>query len=80
MLESELLSESSKTKFVYLLPHQLSISVKKTACKVKVRDSFYKGTHYLIVAAYLDKPVYFNHVTSLASGDIVYLKQAHGNR
>lgn len=80
VLESELISESSEAKFAYLLPHQLSVSIKKTSLEVEVQDSFYKGTHYLIMAAYLDKPVYFNHIKSLASGATVYLKKANGAR
>jgi iron(III) transport system ATP-binding protein len=78
--ESELISERSETKFAYLLPHQLSVSLEKIGLEVKVQDSFYRGTHYLIVASYSDKPVYFNHVKPLVSGDTVYLKKANGAR
>jgi len=74
-LESKLVMGNSKTPFVYLLPHQLGVSDKKTALQVKIQNSFYKGTHYLIVAKHLGKHVYFNHDNSLASGDRVYLKQ-----
>lgn len=56
-----------------LLPHELVVSSEKTALNVLVKNSFFKGTHYLIEAIFKECPVFFNHVKVLQEGEEVFL-------
>jgi hypothetical protein len=70
--------ETTDVQFLYLLPHQLSVSVTKTRLQVVIQDSFFKGSHFLIIATYLNSQVYFNNATSLVFGEKKYLKRVDG--
>ena len=78
VIEPKFLSINTKSELIYLLPHQLKISGEKTALKVEIQESFFKGSHYLIVATIANNSVYFNNPTALVSSDFVYLKQVDG--
>ncbi len=58
------------------LPHQLMISPEKeTKIEVKVENSFFKGSHYLIEAIYKGNPIFFNHPETIKKNKIVYLSE-----
>ena len=59
-----------------LLPHQLMISPEKeTKIEVKVENSFFKGSHYLIEAIYKGNPIFFIHPEPIKKNKIVYLSE-----
>ena len=64
--------ENSEKTIVF--PHQLIISEEKTALKVTVKKSYFKGSFYLIEADFEEKTVFFNNKFSLKNGEIFYLK------
>ena len=52
--------------------------VDKSPVKVVVRQSFYKGSFYLIEAQFNESTVYFNHDVELAKNIAVYLGGVDG--
>ncbi|GER58602.1 ABC transporter ATP-binding protein [Patiriisocius marinus] len=75
VIEPKLLPTSTTLKSLYLLPHQLKISAEKTSLKVEIQESFFKGSHYLIIATINSNTVYFNNPNALVAGEFVYLKK-----
>ena len=71
MLPAGLLFSNRKV----FLPHQLSVSSEKTALEVQIKNTYFKGTHYLVEAIYKDTPIFFNHSEAIKIGDIVYLSE-----
>lgn len=64
--------ESSEKRIVF--PHLLTISEEKTALKVSVKKSYFKGIFYLIEATFEGKTIFFNNKFPLKNGEIFYLK------
>ncbi len=62
---------ASKSHIV--LPHQLRISEEKTVFHVKIINSYYKGSYYLIHALHANEAVYFNHSCPLEKTSKQYL-------
>ena len=58
-----------------LLPHQLKISEEKTGLTVVVAHSYFKGSHYLIIAKLNDVEIFFNHPSKLKANQRIYLKR-----
>jgi len=58
-----------------LLPHQLKFSEEKTKLSVLVAKSYFKGSHYLIVAKLDDLEIYFNHSFGLKENQHIYLER-----
>jgi hypothetical protein len=52
----------------------LNISTEKTNLKVRVKNSYFKGSFYLIETDFEGETVFFNHKSSLKNGEKVYLK------
>ena len=65
------LGESRNTKIVY--SNQLN-KVKTSSIKVKVTNSFFKGSYYLIEAILNNKTIFFNHSEELKNRSIAYLE------
>ncbi len=63
---------SEKEQIVF--PNQLVLSAKKTPLKVQITKSYFKGSHYLIMAKFEEIDVFFNHSDCLASEATYYLR------
>lgn len=61
---------SKKTNYIY--PHQLKVS-KNGNIKAIVKQSYFKGSHYLIEVVFEEKTLFFEHETSLEANQIVQL-------
>lgn len=70
--ESFLKPSGNPDKIVFLYPHQLKITVQSPLA-VTVKRSYFKGSHFLVEAQYSDGNVFFNHVSALQKGLLVYL-------
>ena len=62
--------EADQTLFVY--PHQLKV-VEEGKMKVIVKQSYFKGSHYLIKAAFERKAIFFEHHSELEFNQEVIL-------
>lgn len=56
----------------YVFPHQLQV-VAESDWAVTVRQSYYKGSHYLVEAESDDQKIFFDSSKSFPSGTVVYL-------
>ena len=68
-------TDSEDAKPVFLYPHQLKV-VDNGALKVIVKQSYFKGSHYLVKAAFENKPIFFEHNSELQSNQEVILSIA----
>lgn len=73
LLPKRLFYSKNSLEEIIVFPHQLKISEEKTALKVTVRKSYFKGSFYLIEADFEGKTVFFNHTFSLKTGANFYL-------
>lgn len=74
-LGGALLGLQPGSKKHYLLPHQLKISESKTPLKVVVKNNFFKGAYYRVLAlSGKNQEVYFNHHSKLSKDVPVFLK------
>ena len=62
---------SGKLQFVY--PHQFKVSISSDL-KVKVINSYFRGSHYLIEAKFGNQILFFENVTEIEIGKDVYLE------
>ena len=68
-----LLNSSNATqKELLVYPHQLQV-VENSKLEVVVKQSYFKGNHYLIESIFQNSTIFFNHLLDLESGAIVYL-------
>jgi ABC-type sulfate/molybdate transport systems ATPase subunit len=68
-----LLNSSNATqKELLVYPHQLQI-VENSKLEVVVKQSYFKGNHYLIESIFQNSTIFFNHLLDLELGAIVYL-------
>lgn len=63
----------TETETILCYPHQLKIS-ETSAFKVTVRKSYFKGSHFLVVAKYENTIVFFTSLEALENGVEVGLK------
>ncbi len=57
----------------YIHPHQISVDVNYDF-EVCVKNSYFKGNHFLIEAELNQSPVFFEHTSSIEPGTVVGLK------
>jgi len=73
-IPSQLLQANLKQKSVQLVyPFQLKVT-DQSKLKVTVRQSFFRGDHYLIEAVYEQGLLYFTHPNNLPKNALVYLE------
>lgn len=60
---------------IVVLPHQLEVVSSPTQLKVRVKNSYFKGSHYLIQSHMESRDVFFNHSSGLDKDQIVYLQR-----
>ncbi|MEH6703267.1 MAG: ABC transporter ATP-binding protein [Galbibacter orientalis] len=70
--KSLLYPDNSSTRKVLLYPHQLEV-VSSSSLKVKVKKSYFQGTHYLIESVRNRRPIFFNHNSNLHENQEVML-------
>lgn len=58
------ISRDGKTENILVYPHQLKVS-ENGPLKVTVKQCYFKGSYYLIKAAFSGKPLFFEHPTEL---------------
>lgn len=73
--EKYLIEKSTSAKKILLYPHQLTPS-KVGPLKVRVKRSYFQGSHYLIESIIKSTPVFFNHPKALEIDQEVFL-EAH---
>ncbi|MCG2611210.1 ABC transporter ATP-binding protein [Flavobacterium sp. SM15] len=61
---SQLMEIDGQDELLFLYPHQLKV-VENGLMKVVVKQSYFKGSHYLIKAAIAGKAIFFEHNTAL---------------
>ena len=69
------LIENEKDDLLFLYPHQLKV-VENGFMKVVVKQSYFKGSHYLIKAALGGKAIFFEHDSELEHNKEVTLMLA----
>ncbi|MRT15387.1 ABC transporter ATP-binding protein [Vitellibacter sp. q18] len=74
LLPKNLFFSEKTSEPIIVFPHQLNISTEKTNLKVRVKNSYFKGSFYLIETDFEGETVFFNHKSSLKNGEKVYLK------
>ncbi|QLE01173.1 ABC transporter ATP-binding protein [Galbibacter sp. BG1] len=72
--ENLLNSGSSSTKKHLLFPHELKVA-SASALKIKVKTSYFQGSHYLIEGTRGKKTYFLNHNKAIASGEEVFIEQ-----
>ena len=70
---SQISNVEIEDEMVLLYPHQLKIS-ENGILKVQVRQSYFKGSYYLIKAIFDKKVIFFDHHIALELGDEVFLE------
>ncbi|HLV63826.1 ABC transporter ATP-binding protein [Galbibacter sp.] len=73
ILEKHIVPYSSSNKKIVCYPHQLQQS-KTGYLVVKVKNSYFQGSHYLIESVLHSKTVFFNHHEAIQEGQQVSLK------
>jgi ABC-type Fe3+/spermidine/putrescine transport system ATPase subunit len=63
-------ADDDQTLFIY--PHQLKV-VENAKMKVQVKHCYFKGSHYLVKAAFERKVIFFEHHTALEINKTIYL-------
>ncbi|WP_298520840.1 ABC transporter ATP-binding protein [uncultured Kordia sp.] len=72
-LPASLFSEETSTETMLVYPHQLKVS-ETSDFKVTVRQSYFKGSHYLVLAKYEKMIVFFDSLEVLEKGVEVALE------
>lgn len=70
---SQLMPIEGEDEIILLYPHQLKVDPSGTLQAV-VKQSFFKGSRYLIKAAFDRKAIFFEHETALEFNQEVLLK------
>lgn len=71
--ERYLYPNSTSNKKIICYPHQLAIN-QDGLLKVRVKNSYFQGSHYLIESLFKTKSIFFNHAEAIASDQEVVLK------
>lgn len=71
-IPSRLLGNTSDKGNSLVYPFQLQVTSKSTL-KATVKQSYFRGNHYLIEAVYEHGLLYFNHASALPKNALVYL-------
>jgi ABC-type Fe3+/spermidine/putrescine transport system ATPase subunit len=69
---SQLIEVESSDETILLFPHQLKI-VKSGKLKVKIKQNYFKGSHYLIEAEANEASIFFEHNCELKKNSEVFL-------
>ena len=67
--------EPEEDQLLLLYPHQLKV-VENGMMQVVVKQCYFKGSHYLIKAAFERRAIFFEHDTELAVNQEVHLMLA----
>ena len=67
--------EEEEDEFLLLYPHQLKL-VDSGVMQVEVKQCYYKGSHYLVKAAFERRAIFFEHDTELEINQEVHLMLA----
>ncbi len=73
LFEKQLIPNSTSNKKIVCYPHQLELTENGTL-KVKVKNSYFQGSHYLIESSLRSKTVFFNHPVAIEADQEVVLK------
>ena len=65
-------SYANTKKHIIVYAHEFKVS-KKKGLQVVVKQSYYKGDHYMIAGIHDGKTIYFNHPTAMEAGAMVFL-------
>lgn len=71
--KSNFIDSDTSDETLFLYPHQLKI-VEEGKCKVIVKQSYFKGSHYLIKAAFEGRAIFFEHNSELELNQEVTLE------
>lgn len=74
-LPSSLFNHDNTNKQSILYPHQLEVTAEKTELQVSVLQSYFKGSHYLILANWNGETIFFEHKAEIPKGEQLYLKR-----
>ncbi len=66
------IDDEGKTSYIY--PHQLEVT-QKSAWKVTVLNSYFRGSHYLVEAEDNGQPIFFESHTDFPKNTTVYIKK-----
>ena len=69
---SQLINVEGEDELVLLYPHQLKVT-ENGVMNVLVKQSYFKGSHYLIKAVFDRKVIFFEHNSALATDTVVCL-------
>lgn len=72
LTEKQLIPNSTSNKKIVCYPHQLKLN-ENGMLKVKVKASYFQGSHYLIESTIKSKTVFFNHAVALEADQEVVL-------
>ena len=64
-------SGANSSEQLLLYPHQLGIAVQ--GIEVKVTDTFFMGSNFIVQATYKDRPLLFVHSKAIPNGEIVLI-------
>lgn len=65
-------SESKSRKRILLYPHEIEV-LEQSQFKAKIKNSFFQGENYLVVAELNNEKILFEHRNNLENGETVYL-------
>ncbi|PKA82980.1 ABC-type Fe3+/spermidine/putrescine transport system ATPase subunit [Ulvibacter sp. MAR_2010_11] len=74
VLPARLLNVES-SKELLLFPHQLKVSIAKTKLQITVKNSYFKGSYFLIEGRYNETSVFFEHHEHLLRGSVIQLQK-----
>jgi ABC-type sulfate/molybdate transport systems ATPase subunit len=74
-LPARLFSSEITSEEIILLPHQLGYTEVETQLKVSVKNSYFRGSHYLIQADWNGRDVFFEHSEKLTEKSVVNLSR-----
>lgn len=75
VLPSSLFSSEATSKELVLLPHQLRLSKANTNLQVTVKKTYFRGSYYLIEAAWEKQSVFFQHSEKIKPNTIISLQK-----
>ncbi|MGB3344738.1 MAG: ABC transporter ATP-binding protein [Aequorivita sp.] len=73
-LPENLFNDEKTSKLKIVFPRQLKISKERTKLEVRVKNSYFKGNHYLIESFYGEQLLFFEHPKKINENTLVWLK------
>lgn len=73
LLEKHIVPNSTSNKKIVCYPHQLQLN-QNGYLTVRVKNSYFQGSHYLIESVLKSKTVFFNHNKAIEPGKEVHLE------